>query len=248
VVTRRRLLPIDHARLRTAPPPPPRALDVSGLTSYQARVRLPAQVVAGSRFYEAAKRSLDFGIALAAVTVLLPLMLAIAVLIKLDSPGPVFYASRRLGKHGREFSMLKFRSMHTGRSDLNADLQRLNEASGPLFKMRRDPRITRIGRVLRRTSLDELPQLFNVLTGQMSIVGPRPPLPRELAGFEEVQLRRLRVAPGLTGLWQVSGRSDLPFEEMVRLDLEYIASRSLLLDLLIVLRTVPSVVAGRGAY
>jgi lipopolysaccharide/colanic/teichoic acid biosynthesis glycosyltransferase len=166
----------------------------------------------------------------------------------LESRGPVFFKQERLGKATRRFTMIKFRSMYIDGEERIKDLVALNEATGPLFKMRRDPRITRVGRILRRTSLDELPQLFNVLLGTMSIVGPRPPLPRELAGFDEIQRARLRVLPGLTGLWQVSGRSDLPFEEMVRLDMEYIEKRSLVLDLRIIAMTVPSVVLGVGAY
>ena len=191
---------------------------------------------------------MDFTIAPAAIIVLSPLLLVIAIAIKLESRGPVFFKQERLGKGTRRFTMIKFRSMFTDGEERIKDLVALNEATGPLFKMRRDPRITRVGRLLRRTSLDELPQLFNVLAGTMSIVGPRPPLPRELAGFDSIQRARLRVLPGLTGLWQVSGRSDLPFEEMVRLDLEYIEKRSLVMDLRIIAMTVPSVVLGVGAY
>jgi lipopolysaccharide/colanic/teichoic acid biosynthesis glycosyltransferase len=143
--------------------------------------------------------------------------------------------------------MLKFRSMLQN-CDLPAELIARNETTGPLFKMRDDPRITRVGRWLRRTSLDEVPQLLNILAGSMSLVGPRPPLPRELAGYGEVQRQRLRVLPGLTGLWQVSGRSNLPFEEMVQLDLRYIERRSLLFDVMIILKTVPCVLLAKGAY
>jgi exopolysaccharide biosynthesis polyprenyl glycosylphosphotransferase len=200
------------------------------------------------RVYDIAKRAFDFTLALVAVVLLSPLLIAIAVLIKFDSRGPVFFTQERLGKGTRRFTMIKFRSMHVDGDERFKELMALNEATGPLFKMRRDPRITRVGRILRRTSLDELPQLFNVLAGSMSIVGPRPPLPRELAGFDRIQRARLRVLPGLTGLWQVSGRSDLPFEEMVRLDMEYIEKRSLLTDLRIIVMTVPSVVLGVGAY
>jgi lipopolysaccharide/colanic/teichoic acid biosynthesis glycosyltransferase len=191
---------------------------------------------------------MDIALALVGVFIALPLIAVIALLIRLDSPGPVFFRQERMGKNLRPFMMLKFRSMYVNAGDLPQELLRKNESSGPLFKMRHDPRITRAGRWLRRTSLDELPQLFNVLAGEMSLVGPRPPLPREIVGFEDIQRSRLRVVPGLTGLWQVSGRSNLPFEEMVRLDARYIEERSLTLDALIILKTVPSVLLGRGAY
>jgi exopolysaccharide biosynthesis polyprenyl glycosylphosphotransferase len=200
------------------------------------------------RVYDLAKRALDFAIALLSVIVLSPVLLLIAIAIKLDSKGPVFFKQERLGKGTRRFTMVKFRSMYVDGDERIGELAALNEATGPLFKMRSDPRITRAGRILRRTSLDELPQLFNVLAGTMSIVGPRPPLPRELTGFDDIQRARLRVLPGLTGLWQVSGRSNLPFEEMVRLDLEYIENRSIVMDLRIIAMTVPSVVLGVGAY
>ncbi len=172
----------------------------------------------------------------------------IAALIKLDSRGPIFYKQERLGKDLQPFPMIKFRTMRVNSDVIPVDLLKSNESTGPLFKMRDDPRITRVGRLLRRASLDELPQLFNVLLGQMSIVGPRPPLERELAGFEQIQRARLQVTPGLTGLWQVSGRSNLPFEDMVRLDLAYIKNRSLLFDLKLIVMTIPCVVTGRGAY
>jgi exopolysaccharide biosynthesis polyprenyl glycosylphosphotransferase len=198
--------------------------------------------------YDAAKRAFDFVAATVIVLALLPLLALVALLIKIDSRGPVFFRQTRLGRSARPFTMLKFRTMYVNGGDIPPELLAQNEATGPMFKIRRDPRITRTGRWLRRLSLDELPQLFNVLAGQMSLVGPRPPLPRELAGFDKVQRQRLLVLPGLTGLWQVSGRSDLPFDEMVRLDLRYIEERSLLLDLSILLRTLPSVLTGRGAY
>ncbi len=198
--------------------------------------------------YDVAKRIFDFTLALLAVIVTMPLTILIAIAIKLDTKGPVFFRQERLGKGTKRFSMIKFRTMVVDCDELTKELIALNEASGPMFKIRRDPRITRVGRLLRRTSLDELPQLFNVLMGQMSIVGPRPALPRELSGYDSVQRLRTRVLPGLTGLWQVSGRSNLPFDEMVRLDIEYMENRSLLNDIRIILKTVPSVVFGIGAY
>ena len=194
------------------------------------------------------KRTLDLTLTTLGLVMLAPVLLAIAVMIKLDSPGPVFFRQVRVGRHGQRFGMLKFRSMRQNADSLVEQLRAQNEASGPLFKMRQDPRVTPVGRVLRRLSLDELPQLFNVLRGEMSLVGPRPPLPKEVDEYEEWQFGRLRAVPGLTGLWQVSGRSDVPFHDMVRLDLHYIRNWSLKLDLEILLRTIPAVLSSRGAY
>ncbi len=198
--------------------------------------------------YDASKRAIDIVLAFGAVIALAPLLLVFAVLIKLDSPGPVFFRQERLGRWARPFTMLKFRSMYCREVDVAPELLAMNESSGPLFKLRHDPRVTRTGRFIRKTSIDELPQLLNVLMGQMSLVGPRPPMARELAGYSEVQRLRLRVMPGITGPWQVNGRSSLPFEEMVRLDLRYIEQRSLLNDAVLLLKTVPTVLLRRGAY
>jgi exopolysaccharide biosynthesis polyprenyl glycosylphosphotransferase len=176
-----------------------------------------------------------------------PLFLVIAVGVKLDG-GPVFFRQTRVGRHGREFSMLKFRSMVVDAEQRRDELDARNEAAGPLFKMRHDPRVTPFGSFLRRYSLDELPQLFNVLGGTMSLVGPRPPLPDEVRTFALDALRRLMVRPGLTGLWQISGRSDLSWEQSVRVDLRYVENWSLALDALILWRTVGAVVRRRGAY
>ena len=194
------------------------------------------------------KRAVDLVLTLIVLIVAAPLLLAVAAAVKLDSHGPVLYRQRRVGKDGVEFDMLKFRSMCQEAEHLLTVLRDRNEATGPLFKIRRDPRVTRVGRVLRRFSLDELPQLFNVLQGQMSLVGPRPPLPAEVLEYEEWQLARLRAVPGMTGLWQVSGRSEVPFNDMVRLDLHYVRNWSFGLDLEILLRTIPAVLANRGAY
>jgi lipopolysaccharide/colanic/teichoic acid biosynthesis glycosyltransferase len=153
-----------------------------------------------------------------------------------------------VGKDGRHFRVLKFRSMREDADLRLSEVQRLNEVSGPMFKIRRDPRITRVGGFIRRYSLDELPQLINVVRGEMSLVGPRPPLPAEVERYEDWQLGRLRALPGITGLWQVSGRSEVPFDDMVRLDLEYIRKRSLALDFEILMRTIPAVLSTRGAY
>jgi exopolysaccharide biosynthesis polyprenyl glycosylphosphotransferase len=195
-----------------------------------------------------AKRVVDVVLVSLGLVVAAPVLAAIAIAIKLDSPGPAFHCQLRVGKDGRVFRIWKFRSMIEDAERLLDELRVLNEASGPLFKMRRDPRVTRVGAVLRRWSLDELPQLFNVLVGEMSLVGPRPPLPAEVEQYEDWHLARLRAVPGLTGLWQVSGRSEVPFNDMVRLDLHYIKNWSLWLDLEILLRTIPAVLTSRGAY
>ncbi len=194
------------------------------------------------------KRGLDLALSLLFLVLLAPLVAVIAIAIRLDSRGPVIFLQQRVGRDGWLFKCYKFRSMVDGADEGRADLWDRNEATGPIFKMRSDPRITRVGRVLRRLSLDELPQLWNVLRGDMSLVGPRPPMPCEVEGYADWHRRRLEVAPGLTGLWQVSGRSDLTFDEMVMLDLFYAENWSLGLDLNILLRTVPSVLRGTGAY
>ncbi|MFS4091263.1 sugar transferase, partial [Streptomyces sp. AF1A] len=177
-----------------------------------------------------------------------PLMALVALLVVLDSRGGAFYRQRRVGKDGREFTILKFRTMVAGAHGARAELADRNEGAGLLFKLRRDPRVTRVGAVLRRYSIDELPQLFNVLTGSMSLVGPRPPLPEECAAYDPDIRRRLLVKPGLTGLWQISGRSDLPWEEAVRLDLRYVEDWSLALDTVILWKTMRAVLHGQGAY
>lgn len=201
-----------------------------------------------SSYYEPTKRAFDVLLALVGLILVLPLLIAIAVAVRLNSRGPILLRQVRLGWGGRPFLLYKFRTMRVGSEELSPELVVRNETNGPLFKMRHDPRITGVGCLLRRYSMDELPQLFNVLLGQMSLVGPRPPLLRELAGYSREQRLRLRVVPGLTGLWQISGRSNLPFEEMVRLDLMYIERRSLTLDLWILFKTIPSVLRGHGAY
>ncbi|MBK7780788.1 MAG: sugar transferase [Ardenticatenia bacterium] len=194
------------------------------------------------------KRTLDVLVSGGLLILFAPLLVVIALLIKLDSSGPVLYVQPRVGTGGRLFRFFKFRSMQMGAHGRLDSLRAVNEASGPLFKMKRDPRVTRVGRWLRRYSLDELPQLWNVLKGDMSMVGPRPPIPDEVERYAPWHRRRLEMAPGLTGLWQVSGRSDLNFDEMVMLDLYYAENWSLGLDLKILLRTVPTVLLGTGAY
>lgn len=194
------------------------------------------------------KRTMDVVLGCAISIALLPLLVAIVIAIKLDSPGPVLYRQERVGKHGRRFGMYKFRSMRPDADRLIEQLRNQNEASGPLFKIRDDPRVTWVGRFLRRFSLDELPQLINVLRGEMSLVGPRPPVPSEVSQYDDWHLGRLRAAPGMTGLWQASGRSEVPFHDMVRLDLHYIQHWSLALDFEILVRTIPAVLSHRGAY
>jgi exopolysaccharide biosynthesis polyprenyl glycosylphosphotransferase len=195
------------------------------------------------------KRTIDVLFSLAVLSVTLIPMIIIAVLIKRDSPGPVFYTQTRIGKYGRPFTMIKFRCMVTNADEMWAEMVRSVEGSDTrLFKDPNDPRMTRVGRTLRRFSLDELPQFFNVLRGEMSVIGPRPPMPREVAAYDEWHLQRLLLQPGLTGLWQVNGRSNLAFDEMVRLDLYYAENWSPWLDTKILLRTIPAVILGRGAY
>jgi len=172
----------------------------------------------------------------------------LAILIKLDSKGSVFYVSKRIGKKGKPFDFYKFRTMVVDAEKMLAQLRDKNETDGPIFKMKNDPRITRIGRFLRRYSLDELPQLWNVLKGNMSIVGPRPPIPQEVKNYKEGQLKRLEIKPGITGLWQIRGRSDASFHRLIRWDIWYIRNWSLWLDLKIILKTIPAVLKGKGAY
>ncbi|MCL4507973.1 MAG: sugar transferase, partial [Chloroflexi bacterium] len=194
------------------------------------------------------KRTLDLVIASAALLVLAIPMLLAAIAIKLDSPGPVILAQVRIGKRGRPFPCYKFRSMVQNADALLTQVRQQNEAGRIIFKSRNDPRRTRVGRLLRRTSFDEVPQLFNVIKGDMSMVGPRPPLLREYNEYEEWMKARLEVTPGLTGLWQVSGRSDLIFDEMVLMDLYYVENWSPGLDIKILLLTIPALLSGRGAY
>ncbi len=195
-----------------------------------------------------AKRLFDILVSGLLIFLTLPLMAAIALWVKLDSRGPALFRQERVGMEGQPFTMLKFRSMVVAAEDLLSDLAKHNEGNGVLFKMKQDPRVTKAGRVLRKFSLDELPQLFNIFVGEMSLVGPRPPLPREVAVYEHDVRRRLLVKPGLTGLWQVSGRSNLSWQDSVRLDLYYVENWSLTGDLLILLRTVRAVFRSTGAY
>lgn len=201
-----------------------------------------------SRVNLAVKRVFDIVVSMLVVLLGLPVWLAIVGLIKASSPGPVFYRQKRIGRGGKPFDMFKFRSMVADADAKLAQLQALNEATGPLFKMKDDPRVTSIGKWMRKFSIDEFPQVLNVLLGEMSLVGPRPPLPKEVVLYTQYDWRRLEVPPGMTGLWQVSGRSKLTFAEMVRLDIFYIENWSVALDISLILRTVPAVLFAKGAY
>ncbi|MGN4821046.1 sugar transferase [Bacillus cereus group sp. MYBK139-2] len=199
--------------------------------------------------YILAKRCLDFVGALCGLIFLFPVFFIVAVLIKYEDPnGPIFFKQIRMGKNGRDFYMYKFRSMVTDAEKRLEDLLDQNEVSGAMFKMKDDPRVTKIGKFIRRTSIDELPQLINVLKGEMSLVGPRPPLPREVQEYTNYDRQRLMVKPGCTGIWQISGRSSLSFTEMVELDIEYIINRSLMLDLKIIIKTVRVMLFDKNAY
>ena len=194
------------------------------------------------------KRFFDVILSLIGLIVLAIPFLIIAAFVKFCDGGPVLYTQERVGKDGRRFRIYKFRSMYVNADKLLEKLKEQNEVTGPMFKMKNDPRITSVGRFLRKTSLDELPQLWNVLRGDMSLVGPRPPLPREVAKYSKYDLQRLWVIPGCTGLWQATERNNVGFEEMVELDLEYIQKRSLLFDAKIILLTVVAIIHPNGAY
>lgn len=209
---------------------------------------LDVQEIPPRRFERIIKRTLDIAIGTAAVLVSLPIVGALALLVRLDSEGPAFIRQERMGKDGRKFTCFKLRTMRIDADQLLAALQDQNETKGPIFKMRNDPRCTRIGKHIRRFSLDELPQVWNVVLGDMSLVGPRPPLQREVVKYEPWHMRRLEAKPGMTGLWQVSGRSNLTFDEMVMMDIMYVDNWSLALDLKILLQTFTAVLAARGAY
>lgn len=199
--------------------------------------------------YGRLKRAMDVLVAAFMLILLLPLLAAVALAIRLESPGPVLFHQVRVGYRGRPFKFWKFRSMYQDAEQRRRQLEQANEMQGGvLFKMKNDPRVTRVGRWIRKFSIDELPQLWNVLVGDMSLVGPRPALPREVAQYSLLDRARLDAAPGITCIWQVSGRSEIPFEQQVKLDLRYIRVQSLLEDCKILLLTVPAVLSGRGAY
>jgi exopolysaccharide biosynthesis polyprenyl glycosylphosphotransferase len=256
-----------HAVSAHAPVAPRARIHAGGFTNGHARPRLvatprvathpggasvevvPFETPAPNTLYlRFGKRAFDVLASSIALVLLAPVIAVLAVLVKLSSPGPVFYRSTRVGRGGRPFTFYKLRSMVKDADLKRRNLAHMNEADGPVFKIARDPRITGIGRFMRSTSLDEVPQFWNILKGDMSLVGPRPPIPEEVAQYEPWQLRRLDVLPGLTCLWQISGRSRIGFQEWMRLDLEYIRHQSFRLDLKILLRTIPAVLSREGAY
>ena len=231
-------LPAYSFRLDRARPVASKAI-VDGYLHYVSVDVKPSQM--------ALKRLFDIVSSACALWVLLPMFGLVSLIIKGTSRGPVFFKQQRVGIHGKPFNMLKFRSMVTNAEELKAKLEKMNEMSGPVFKMKNDPRVTAIGRFIRKYSIDELPQLINVLRGDMSIVGPRPPVPPEVAKYEAWQRRRLSVRPGLTCIWQVSGRNQISFEQWMYLDMQYIDHWSLKNDINLILKTVPVVLTGRGA-
>jgi lipopolysaccharide/colanic/teichoic acid biosynthesis glycosyltransferase len=195
------------------------------------------------------KRGLDVLVSLTALLILFPLFLVVAICILMEDGFPILLLQRRVGLYGREFRLLKFRSMCRNADQMKTDLLDQNESGdGVIFKMKNDPRVTRVGRIIRRFSIDEMPQFLNVLFGDLAVVGPRPPLPEEVLKYALAARKRLQVKPGLTCLWQIQGRSDIPFDRLVSLDMQYIRSQSLLKDIIIIIKTIPAVLFGRGAY
>lgn len=202
----------------------------------------------GFSFYEVIKRVIDVVCSFVGVLVLSPLFIIIAIIIKFTSKGPVFFSQKRVGRDGKEFKMYKFRSMVVNAEELKEKLVAQNEMSGPMFKMKDDPRVTKVGKFIRKTSIDELPQLWNVLKGDMSLVGPRPSLPKEVAQFEDWMYRRLEVKPGLTCYWQVSGRNNIDFEDWMKLDIKYVDERNLWIDIRLIFKTVGVLFGDKNAH
>ena len=213
----------------------------------QLRLTLVFWIIRG-KISQNAKRAFDIIVGGLATIIASPIMLLTAIAIKLDSPGPVMFKQERVGKWGETFPCYKFRSMYLDAEERKNELMEMNEADEIVFKMKRDPRVTRVGRIIRKLSIDELPQLFNVLKGDMSLVGPRPPVPVEVENYEFDYFRRLDAVPGITGLQQVSGPSDLEFKRWIELDVQYIQEQSLLKDIEILIKTIPAVITGKGAY
>ena len=217
-------------------------------SSSQKSVRVMAWKLTVKASY-AIKRMIDILGSAIGMILLSPVYLTIAIAVKLSSPGPIIFSQIRVGRYGRHFTFYKFRSMRQDAEALKASLAQQNESKdGVIFKMKNDPRITKVGRFLRRTSLDELPQLWNVFIGDMTLVGPRPPVPKEVQEYTLEDRKRLNVTPGITCLWQIKGRSDIPFKDQVRLDKEYIRSSSVWKDIIILLKTIPAIIGGKGAY
>lgn len=200
-----------------------------------------------SAIYNIFKRALDIVASTLGLIILSPILLVVAILIKLESKGPAIFSQKRIGLNKKEFKMYKFRSMVQNAEELKEKLAKENEMSGPMFKMKNDPRVTKVGRFIRKTSIDELPQLINVLKGEMSLVGPRPSLPKEVSKFEPWMLKRLSVKPGLTCYWQVSGRNNIDFEDWMKLDLQYVNDRSFWLDLKLILKTATVLFGDKNA-
>ncbi|MEH7512314.1 sugar transferase [Gottfriedia acidiceleris] len=216
---------------------------------YASQPLLSMETVEKSWIYSFTKRLMDLFGAIFGLILLLPVFILVAIFIKVEDPkGPIFFFQTRVGKNGKIFKMYKFRSMVTDAEERLKELLQYNEVSGAMFKMKDDPRITRIGKFIRKTSIDELPQLFNVLLGEMSLVGPRPPLPREVEEYTDYDKQRLLVTPGCTGLWQVSARNSVGFNEMVELDLKYINNRSIIYDIKLILKTVGLLLGSKNAF
>ncbi|WP_057906505.1 sugar transferase [Ligilactobacillus araffinosus] len=211
-------------------------------------IELDQEIIDKQYGYRVCKRIFDIIASVIGLIILSPVFLIVAIAIKLDDGGPVFYDQIRVGRNGKKFKMFKFRSMRVNAEDEIEKLQKHSEVDGAMFKMRNDPRVTRVGKFIRKTSIDEFPQLINVLIGQMSVVGPRPPLPREVKNYTEYDKQRLYVKPGCTGLWQVTARNSVGFQEMVNIDLDYIQNRSIWLDLKIIFKTIKVIFVPNEAY
>lgn len=216
--------------------------------SVEETIKQRAEFCNVSNTYIILKKTFDVAAAALGILIFLPVFVLIAIAIKLESPGTIFFFQERTGLNGKIFKMMKFRSMVADAELRRQELEDRNESSGHMFKIKEDPRMTRVGKIIRKTSMDELPQLFNIIKGEMSIVGPRPPIVGEVAQYDVWHKLRLSVKPGLTGLWQVSGRSNIGFEEMVRLDLKYIRERGIWYDLKIILKTVPALLGDSKAF
>ena len=218
------------------------------ILKWKQRIRLACWEV-GLRSLLSIKRAVDIVLSLIALIMLVPLFILVAVCILIDDGFPVLLLQRRVGLYGKEFRLHKFRSMCRNAEEMKADLLDQNESEdGIIFKIKNDPRITRVGRIIRRFSIDEMPQFLNVLLGDLALVGPRPPIPGEVAKYSLSDRKRLQVKPGLTCLWQIQGRSEIPFDKLVSLDMQYIRSQSILKDIIIIIKTIPAVLFGRGAY
>lgn len=212
------------------------------------KILLDRQKIESRSFYHATKRLFDFVMSICGLIILSPLMLIIALIIKNEDGGPIIYKQVRVGKNGQQFEMYKFRSMVVNADRLLKNLKDQNEIDGAMFKMKNDPRITKVGHFIRKHSLDELPQLINVIKGDMSLVGPRPPIPSEVVDYTEYDKQRLYVVPGCTGLWQATERNDVGFDDMVKLDLEYIKKSSFIYDLGLIIKTVQIIFKPNGSY